>query len=265
LDLTTTLIVLAHPEQRSFNGAWAKATENAARNRGDTVLYSDLCAMGFDAVESQKHYPEWDEKRPFDPLKAQEEMGLLNSYPNDVQGEITKLKQADRVIFHFPIWWFAPPAILKGWFDRVLAHGELHKVDQRFDNGQFRTKKALFCVTTGSNQEESAFNGKEGDVEMLLWPSAYTLRYLGFTILKPEIVHGVHGYHKGSRESALEARLQTVLDAQGNLLESFDGRPEIPFNKDTDFDEHGQLRQDRQSHSLFIRHSKAPSKIDTRS
>ena len=52
--LTTTLIVLAHPDPRSFNGAWANATEAACEALGDTVLRSDLVALGFDPVEAAK-------------------------------------------------------------------------------------------------------------------------------------------------------------------------------------------------------------------
>lgn len=252
--MTTTLIVLVHPDKRSFNGAWADATFNAAVAQGDTVLWSDLYAMGFNPVEGPENYPGWPEDRPFDPLKAQGETAQNDALPADVKAEINKLVRADRVIFHFPMWWFTPPAILKGWFDRVFAHGALHSVDQRFDNGLFRSKKALFCVTTGSSQDESAHNGKEGDVNMLLWPAAYTLRYLGFSVLEPKVVHGVHGYHRGDRRLALEARLQTVLDEQATLIQQFDTRPCLKFNVDTDFDTNGRLRPDRQSETLFIRH-----------
>ena len=46
--MTTTLIVLAHPEPLSFNGAWAAATRQACMTAGDTVLTSDLVEMAFD-------------------------------------------------------------------------------------------------------------------------------------------------------------------------------------------------------------------------
>lgn len=253
--MTTTLIVLTHPDKRSFNGAWAQATAAAATAQGDTVLWSDLYAMGFNPIEAVECYPEWARTRPFDPLKAQDEAAQTNTLPQDVQAEIDKLKRADRVVFHFPLWWFTPPAILKGWFDRVFAHGALHSVDQRFDSGLFQSKKALFCVTTGANQNESSFNGKEGDVSMLLWPTAYTLRYLGFAVLKPKVVHGVHGYHTGEQQLALESRLQTVLRDQSTLIAQFDSRSCIGFNADADFDTDGRLRSDRPSETLFIRHS----------
>lgn len=252
--MTTTLIVLAHPDRRSFNAAWADATRTACSELGDTVLWSDLGAMGFDPAERESHYPQHPPTEPFDVLKAQENAAQEDRLPRDVADEIAKLRQADRVIFHFPIWWFAPPAILKGWFDRVLAHGALHSVDERFDQGRFRGRTALFCVTTGSSEDESAFNGKEGDIQLLLWPAAQTLRYLGFTVLAPKIVHGVHGYHRGDRSTALRNRLATVLDGQAALIRDLGSRASIPFNADSDFDKDGSLKPDSPSHSYFIRH-----------
>lgn len=252
--MTTTLIVLAHPERQSFNGAWAEATAAACTALGHAVLWSDLVAMRFDPVEAARHHP--GHAGPFDPLKAQEKAARSNAIPSDVAEEIAKLRRADLVVFHFPLWWFSPPAVLKGWFDRVLMHGALHDVDNRFDTGLCRGKSALFCVTTGSSAAESAHNGKEGDVRMLLWPAAYTLRYLGFSVLEPEIVHGVHGYHHGTRREALEARLDSKLRDQADLIGGLHDRPPWPFNRDADFDAEGRLRPEAPAHSTFIRHAK---------
>ena len=253
-QLTATLIVLAHPEPRSFNSAWAGKTQEVCTGMGDTVLTSNLSEMAFDPVESRIHYSHLAAHEPFDPLKAQETAAIMQLLPRDVVSEVDKLRRADRVVFHFPLWWFSPPAVLKGWFERVLAHGETHSVTDRFDRGQFSGRKALFCVTTGSQEPESAFDGREGDVQMLLWPLAYALRYVGFSVLVPETVHGVHGYHEGARRNALQARLQTVLDSQQSLLQDWDNRPELQFNSDDDFDARGRLKSDRPSHSYFIRH-----------
>ena len=251
----TLLVVLAHPDHRSFNGSWAASTVSAAEALGMEVLFSDLCSMGFDAVECVSHYPAFPNEQVFDPLKAQEDYANREALPDMVAGEIAKLEAADWIIFHFPLWWFAPPAILKGWFDRVLVHGKLHTVDKRFDNGLFQGKKALFCVTTGASETECAFNGKEGDAAMLLWPVAYTLRYLGLTVLEHKLVHGVHGYYEGDEKAQLESRLLTVLKQQAGLLETFDSRPCLKFNTNSDFDANGKLKQSSPELSYFIRHS----------
>lgn len=247
--MTTTLIILAHPEPQSFNGAWAQASRQAAIDAGHQVLFSDLTAMGFDAVERASHYPASDK---FDPLKAQEL--AVDAPPADVAGEIEKLEMADLIVFHFPIWWFAPPAVLKGWFDRVLLHGRVHTIEERFGNGKFRGKHALFCVTAGATAEECGPDGKEGDIHLQLWPSAQTLNYLGFTILKPMIEFGVHGYHQGRDKNVLEARLSQTLARQSSVISSFHKREVWPFNLDTDFDATGRLKPKAPSHSAFIRH-----------
>ena len=252
--MTTTLIVLAHPDRRSFNRAWAAASERASKALGHRVIWSDLHAMAFDPVETAAHYPGLDPAAPFDVLKAQEAASASGRLPGDVAGEIDKIWRADRIVFHFPLWWFSPPAILKGWCDRVLAHGALHSIDERFDRGLCQGKRALFCVTTGSSAAESAYNGKEGDIRLLLWPLAYTLRYLGITVLEPRIVHGVHGYHEGREKAALEARLAREVEAHADTIAAFDRLAAIPFNADTDFDDEGRLKPTAQSHSHMIRH-----------
>ena len=42
-------------------------------------------------------------------------------FPLDEQ--IAALQRAEILILVFPTWWFGPPALLKGWFDRVWAPG----------------------------------------------------------------------------------------------------------------------------------------------
>ncbi|MFU8822641.1 NAD(P)H-dependent oxidoreductase [Yoonia sp.] len=250
--MPTTLIVLAHPEPRSFNAQWAQASAAASAAQGHDVIWSDLYAMGFDPAEHPRHYDTAADV-PFDPLKAQQN-AAATTLPRDIAAEVDKLRRADRIIFHFPMWWFSPPAMLKGWCDRALTHGALHTTATRFDTGLLKGKKALLCVTTGSSADESAHNGKEGDVNLLLWPLAYTLRYVGLTVLQPVCVHGVHGYHRGDRATALADRLGTVLAQQSKLIADFDTLPEIAFNADKDFDAQGRLMENKPSHSPFIRH-----------
>ncbi len=101
---------------------------------------------------------------------------------------------------------------------------------------------------------ESSPAGKEGHVKMLLWPLAYALRYLGFTVLQPRIVHSVHGFHQDTAKIDLENRLQQIIIDQKELISKFDELPIIHFNRDDDFDDNGILRPSAKSHSSFIRH-----------
>ena len=239
----TVLIVSAHPNPDAFTHAWARASARAAQAQGARVLVSDLYAMRFQAADL-----DLPDGVPGDPLKRQESAPP----PPDIAAEVAKIRAADQIVFHFPLWWFGPPAIIKGWFDRCLVHGTLHRVDQRFDSGILRGKRALFCVTTGAPAAECGPDGKEADTRLLLWPHAYTLRYCGMDVAQPLIVHGVHGYHEGAAKEALDMRLTHMLDGQAQVIATLADRPLIPFNRDSDFDESGRLRADAPSHSPFI-------------
>ncbi len=50
------------------------------------------------------------------------------------------------------MWWHLPPAMLKGWFDRVLAYGDAYTSRKRFENGRFVGKRAMFSVTVGTSR-----------------------------------------------------------------------------------------------------------------
>jgi NAD(P)H dehydrogenase (quinone) len=246
--MTTTLIILAHPGATSFNAQWAKASADACTGK---VLWSDLNAMGFDPVERAEHYGMSGNE--FDPLRTQSEAADRGELPSDVMAEIEKIRAADRIIFHFPLWWFAPPAIIKGWTERCLTHGAMHRSNARFDSGLCKGKDVLFCVTTGASAIESGADGKEGDTNMHLWPLAYTLRYCGFTIKQPLLFHGIHGFFQGDSQAELEARCKATLAGQQQVINDWNDRPEITFNADTDFDEEGRLKPGSPTHSPFIK------------
>ena len=229
--MARVLVVLAHPGPTSFCAAWAGASVAAA----DNSRLHDLHGIGFDPVERGALY---GIDGPFDPLKAQESRPL----PADIAGLVEDVEWAEQIVFHFPMWWFGPPAILKGWFDRVLVHGRLHDVERRFDAGVCRGKRALFCVTTGATAAETGPGGKEGDARLLVWPLAYALRYCGFDICEPVFAHGVHGYFEGAEQQALESRLSATLSAQAGVVARLAGRAVWPFNGDGDFEATGRLK-----------------------
>lgn len=253
--MQTTLIVTAHPEPNSFTNAWARASAKACKDLGHRVVWSDLYKMEFDPVERAENFKDHKSGNHFDMLKAQDLATENSNFANEIANEQEKVRIADRIIFHYPIWWFKEPAILKGWCDRVLASNAMHTVDERYDNGRFKGTRALFCVNTGANAYECAPDGKEGNLEMLLWPMAHTLRYLGMTTMKPICAYGVHGYHEGEAKIDLEKRLAAIIDNQINIIRDFDGRDIIRFNADDHFDEKGSLKCDAKSYSAFIGHS----------
>jgi NAD(P)H dehydrogenase (quinone) len=111
------LVVCAHPHEASFNHALTEAVEKGCRRDGHHVTTLDLYALGFTAAMSLDEHRAYQAKQPvLDPMVA--EHGRL-------------VQQAEALVFVYPTWWSQPPAILKGWLERVLVPG----VAFHFDDG----------------------------------------------------------------------------------------------------------------------------------
>lgn len=102
------LVVTAHPLAESLTATFAETAASSLRQAGHDVTVLDLAARGFDprltAGERQNYYAQ-----TYDAGLVAEETGLL--------------RQADILVLVFPTWWFSPPALMKGFFDRVFAPG----------------------------------------------------------------------------------------------------------------------------------------------
>jgi NAD(P)H dehydrogenase (quinone) len=142
-DGMNVLIVFAHPEPKSFNAALRDFAADTLTHAGHTVRISDLYGMKFDPVASPSQFPLRADPTHFRLQREQRHAAETGTLPADVAGEIGKLFWADIVIFQFPLWWGAMPAILKGWVDRVFVSGVVYGRGADSLSG----RKALLSVT----------------------------------------------------------------------------------------------------------------------
>lgn len=247
------LIVLAHPEPQSFNAHLARRARDALIGHGHTVELSDLYAANFDPREAAGHFAIRRDPACFDAAAEQRHSWDRQALPADVRGELDKILAADLVVLQFPLWWFGPPAILKGWFDRVFVYGGLYSSARRHDRGVCRGKQAMLCVTTGSSAEACAPDGIEGDPELVLWPTLYTLRYVGFTVRRPHLIHGVRSGLAGAEADAQRSRLAIEAEQLTERLLDLERVPLVAFNTDDDWGDDGKLRDTAPVHGPFIR------------
>jgi len=230
------LIVYAHPEPKSFNGAMKDLAVETLIQAGHDVVVSDLYAMGFDPVAGpgdiagERHDPGFF-SLPREQTAAYE-AGALSA---DIGAEIEKLKRADFVIFQFPVWWFGMPAILKGWADRVFARGFAYLPGRKYDTGLFKGKLAMVAATTGTSADTYAPDGIDGDILTVLWPVHNgLLRYSGFDVLPPFIAYMPGRLGDDGRRACLEAYRKR--------LEDTDDTPRLFFHPAADYGKNERLK-----------------------
>lgn len=247
-------IVLAHPEPKSYNAHLARLTKRTLEDRGWSVSVTDLSAEKFDPCEQASHYQKPLNPDRFDVQSEQRHASANGTLPVEVKQEIERLEQADLLILQYPMWWHLPPAILKGWMDRVLVYGEVYKSTFRFENGRFVGKKAMLSLTVGTSPETYAYNGRSGDIDLMLWPVNFSLAYVGYDVLAPHVAYGVEAGLRYSDNDVIEARLRKIEQDWNARLQTIETEPSIPFNGMADWGDDGRIKPDAQVYSPFIRY-----------
>ena len=212
------LLVLAHPERRSFNGAMFDVAQTTLENAGHTVVTSDLYRMGFDPVSSRHNFTSVHNP---DYLKLQAEEQLASEtdgFADEVEAEIAKVEAADLMIWQFPRWWFGLPAILKGWVDRVFAMGRAYGNGHIYETGKFKGKRALLSLTTGGPADAYLENGFNGDLNAILRPiQRGILNFTGFSVLQPQLVYGPVRVDDAQRQAWLAQWAQRLREIESEM------------------------------------------------
>lgn len=147
-------LILAHPEPGSLNHAIAQAAAGQLRACGHQVWMHDLYAEGFD------------------PVLPAGEAARDSVLPGPITQHCREIAAADGIVIIHPNWWGQPPAILKGWVDRVIRAGVAYGFVEG-DSGEgvpvglLRAKAALVFNTSNTNdvREREVF----GDPLETLW------------------------------------------------------------------------------------------------
>ena len=147
-------VILAHPDNQSFNHAIAGTAATRLQKDGHDVTFHDLYA------------------EQFDPLLPSQEIPTEALLSPDVERHCDEISSTDGIIIVHPNWWGQPPAILKGWVDRVMRPGVAYKFldgdqGEGIPVGLLKAKAAIVFNTanTPAERERDVF----GDPLELLW------------------------------------------------------------------------------------------------
>lgn len=105
----TALIVVSHHRADSLTVHIGDVVAARLEEAGYEIDLLDLRAEGFDPRMTVADQPDWDDREKV--------------YSPETQAHMERILAADVIIPVFPVYWNSPPALLKGWIDRVWNYG----------------------------------------------------------------------------------------------------------------------------------------------
>ena len=163
-------VILCHPDPHSFTHAVAEAYCAGVHENHQESVVRDLYALGFDPV-----------------LKASERPTLRDFVvSDDVRRELDVLRGCDVFVLVYPIWFGTPPAMLKGYVERVLGSGVNPKAVQQRAPTSFLAGKRLVSFTSSAASEP--WLNEQGQWQSLRYLFDHYLTH-AFGMEKDEHVH----------------------------------------------------------------------------
>lgn len=157
-----TTIIFAHPWHGSYNRAILDKVIGKLREKGEEFILIDLYRDGFDPVMNEEDMRLYAEGQSGDPH--------VRKY-NDI------LDRTERVIVIFPIWWYDMPAMMRGFFDKVMLNGSAWYADDKGMHA-IRNIHETIVITTSSSPTDDLINLYGNPVIDTIINS--TFRFIGF-------------------------------------------------------------------------------------
>lgn len=186
------LLVYAHPNPRSFNAAIRETTEQELRSHGAEVRVHDLYAMNFDPMLKSDDFTE---------LAA----GRVS---RDVQPLQDDIRWADLLVVIFPTWWASVPALLKGYFDRVLTNSFAFAYGPGGAEGLLKGKRAVVFQTTGTPGEVLEPSGMSR--AMTVCTDMGVLTFCGLEVAAHEYLYAIPYVSDEDRKQMLSRVRETI-------------------------------------------------------
>jgi NAD(P)H dehydrogenase (quinone) len=193
------LIILAHPNLESFNHAIGKTVADRLYKNGHEVKTRDLYQLGFDPVMTLEE------------LKNYQQAGYQRG--QDILAEQEAILWADHLVLVYPTWWWSPPAILKGYLDRVFTPNFAFSFDEAGTPkmSPLSGKTVSIIQTTGA--DETFVRSEQLDEAV---KNLFSVGIFGFCGM--EVVH--HEFLMGVDEKSYE-QLKQVLQEVDMMVDAW--------------------------------------------
>jgi len=193
-------IIACHPAEESFTLAIARRYAESVEARGHQAVLRDLYRIGFDPVLKSRERP------------TSEDFELAP----DVAAEIDLISGADVFVLVYPIWFGTPPAMMKGYVERVLGAGfPWGAVRQRLPHPMLADRRLLSFTSSGTSKQWLEEQGAWLSLRKLF--DDYLMR--AFSLASADHVHFA-SIVEGMAERVLNEHLQKVEEAARRVCSS---------------------------------------------
>ena len=187
--------VFAHPNRDSLAGGLLDRFVTGLELAGHTNDLSDLYREKFNPVFNSNDFDFFRER---------------GDMPEEIHAIHQRIDKARVLAFVFPVWWWSTPAILKGWFDRVLINDFAYTLHGHDIVPALSDKKVIMICPAGSSAHTYQKYGYDTVIQRQIDAGIWI--YCGLTDIETYIMPDI--------DASDEARNRHLDDAEqiGRLL-----------------------------------------------
>lgn len=184
------LIIMGHPNIKSFNTQLADSYQEKAEEYGHSVQRINIADLAFDPI-LHKGYAQPQELEP------------------DLQAAQKSIHWAEHIVLFSPMWWGGPNALLKGFIDRTILPGfgfKYHKNDPMWDK-LLSGRTGHIVHTTDSPRLWATLVIRNSDIRIL---KHEVFQFCGIKPVKVTHINGVRSFDNKRFEQWIEKIKDTV-------------------------------------------------------
>ncbi|MEC1456620.1 NAD(P)H-dependent oxidoreductase [Bacillus haynesii] len=195
-----TAVIYAHPNPNSFNGAILNQVIKALEDGKHSYDVIDLYKDRFDPILL------FDEKKRRSDMKHDPETAEYRRI----------VKNADHLIFIYPLWWGGMPAMMKGFIDRVFAAGEAYTYQGKLPKGLLKARTASVYYTADAPSWYLRFWRRDAD-----WVTVkdVMLKFCGVRRVRRLLFAGVKDSSEEKRTQWLDRVYRSIAPADRGISE----------------------------------------------
>lgn len=184
------LLIYCNPNSESYSNAIKEILTEVCSDNGHDVRVRDLYALNFNPVLTI----------------TEMEAVKRGDIPDEIKEEHDHIRIAELIILIYPLWWNGPPALLKGYVDRVFSYGFAYAYNEQGAVKLLTAKNIIIFTPNGTPKDIYEKNGRYSSINQAMHDGIF--RFCGMNVL-------AHYYFCSGRKSTLPERIAGLGEVRG--------------------------------------------------